>query len=58
MIRSSMPLATSALDRPFLGRELPDRLSVLALLLATVGAGGYMLADASFQVVAYSWAAA
>jgi len=56
MVRNATPLATSVLDWFFLGRELPDRMSVFMLSLALVGSVGYVECDASFQVTAYSWA--
>merc|ERR1719217_615971 len=49
-------LATRVLDWFFLGRELPDMRSWFALLIAALGAGGYMYFDAQFQMTAYSWA--
>jgi len=56
MVRNSTPLATCVLDWFFLGRELPDMRSWFALLIAALGAGGYMYFDAQFQMTAYSWA--
>lgn len=58
MVRNATPLVTSVLDWLFLGRDLPDRYSLFALLLALAGAAGYMLADAHFEMLAYSWAGA
>lgn len=57
MVRNATPLLTSVLDWLFLGRELPNRSSTGALLMALMGSVIYVWADANFQVRAYSWAA-
>merc|ERR1719473_1567679 len=49
MVRNSTPLATAVLDWVFLGRDLPDSRSWLALLIAAIGAAGYMYFDAGYQ---------
>lgn len=57
MVRNSTPLGIAILDWIFLGRELPDFRSWLALLTAAAGATGYMYFDAEFEIRAYSWSA-
>lgn len=58
VFRSLSPLCVSVLDWLFLGRELPEVRSVLALLGLVVGAIGYVMADSQFTVQgfsAYTW---
>merc|ERR1719265_2084166 len=58
MVRTSTPLITSVLGYLFLGRELPGFKSVAALLTSLVGSAFYVYYDSSFEIRAYSWAAA
>lgn len=56
--RSCTPLCVSVLDWLFLGRELPSRRSLAALLGVVVGAVGYVLCDSEFRLhglSAYGW---
>jgi len=58
VFRALSPLCVSVLDWMFLGRELPDARSVLALLGLVVGAVGYVHADSQFALLgvsAYKW---
>jgi GDP-mannose transporter len=58
VFRALSPLCVSVLDWLFLGRELPEMRSVLALLGLVVGAVGYVMADSQFAVLgfsAYKW---
>lgn len=55
VFRSSTPLVISVLDYVFLGRELPNRRSLVSLMFITCGALGYVMTDANFHVAAYSW---
>lgn len=55
VFRASTPIAISACDYLFLGRELPSRRSVASLLALLLGAAGYMSSDASFEVTGYFW---
>lgn len=50
MFRSSTPLVIALLDYAFLGRELPSLRSWASLLLLLVGAFGYVMYDANFEV--------
>jgi GDP-mannose transporter len=61
VFRSCCPIVVCVLDWAFLGRELPNRRSVLALLLIVTGAAGYVASDNAFRMVgwtAYSWVTA
>lgn len=56
--RACSPLCVSVMDWAFLGRELPSRRSLLALLGVLVGAIGYVLCDKEFRmhgISAYGW---
>mmetsp|Transcript_42007 Transcript_42007/g.76295 ORF Transcript_42007/g.76295 Transcript_42007/m.76295 type:complete len:357 (+) Transcript_42007:115-1185(+) len=58
VFRATSPLLVSFLDWWFLGRELPERGSVLALICIIAGSVGYVLADSEFDlkgVLAYKW---
>lgn len=55
VFRASTPLAISACDYFFLGRELPSQRSMMSLCALVAGAAGYMWSDASFEVTGYSW---
>lgn len=58
VFRALSPLCVSVLDWLFLGRELPEVRSVLALLGLVVGAFGYVMSDSQFAVLgfsAYKW---
>lgn len=57
MVRSATPLATAVLDWVFLSRELPSLRALGSLLLSLAGAVGFMLADSTFVIKAYSWGA-
>lgn len=56
--RSCTPLCVSVLDWLFLGRELPARRSLIALVGVVCGACGYVLSDREFELHglgAYGW---
>ena len=58
VFRASCPLAVCVLEWAFLGRQLPNCRSCLALLCIVFGTCGYVSADKSFGVGglrAYSW---
>jgi len=58
VFRACTPLCVSVLDYFFLGRALPSKQSVGALLIIMIGALGYVLTDKAFQVgglTAYTW---
>jgi len=58
VFRACTPLCVSVLDYFFLGRQLPSRRSLGALLVIVIGALGYVMTDAAFQVggiAAYTW---
>jgi len=58
VFRASTPLFVSAMDVLFLGREIPARRSLSALVGVVIGAFGYMQTDSEFQlngVSAYFW---
>lgn len=55
VFRSSTPLLIAILDWQCLGRELPNRRSLLSLAFITLGAAGYVLTDKGFRVDAYMW---
>lgn len=57
VFRASTPLFISLCDWLFLGRELPDRMSTVALLGLLGCATGYVLTDASFHIKGYIWVA-
>ena len=57
--RACSPLAVSVLDWSFLGRELPSRRSLLALLGISGGAVSYVLSDRTFKFgSSYYWVSA
>jgi len=59
VFRALSPLCVSFLDWFYLGREVPDAKSMLALLGLIIGAYGYVLSDSEFAldgIGAYSWA--
>lgn len=56
--RACSPLCVCVLDWALLGRELPNRQSLLALVGVVVGAVGYVLSDSEFRLHglgAYAW---
>ena len=55
MFRASTPLVICILDWWFLGRELPNAKSWMALGGLLLGAACYVLTDSSFAVTGYSW---
>jgi len=58
VFRACSPLFVSVLDYLFLGRELPNPRSLVALLGVVAGAVAYVLADGDFMVrgiAAYNW---
>eukprot|EP00908_Phaeocystis_cordata_P004499 Transcript_14879.p2 GENE.Transcript_14879~~Transcript_14879.p2 ORF type:complete len:318 (-),score=164.82 Transcript_14879:1463-2416(-) len=55
VFRASTPLMISLCDYWFLGRELPDRRSTVALLCLLLMAVGYVASDAHFIVKGYMW---
>ena len=58
VFRASCPLAVCVLEWAFLGRQLPNCRSCLALLCILLGVLGYVSADKSFVVGgihAYTW---
>eukprot|EP00440_Ansanella_granifera_P036595 gb/GFBE01039702.1/.p1 GENE.gb/GFBE01039702.1/~~gb/GFBE01039702.1/.p1 ORF type:complete len:361 (+),score=65.44 gb/GFBE01039702.1/:1-1083(+) len=58
VFRSCGPIIVSVLDWMYLGRELPNKRSILALFVVLVGAVGYVMADSEFQMhgaIAYGW---
>lgn len=57
VFRSSTPVAISALDYLFLGRQLPSRRSSISLLGMFLAAIAYVETDSQFEVQAYSWVA-
>ena len=57
VFRASTPLFISLCDWCFLGRELPDRMSTVALMGLLGCATGYVLTDASFHIKGYAWVA-
>lgn len=57
VFRSSTPILIAVLDYMFLGRELPNTRSWCSLLMLLVGAAGYVMVDADFEVRAYMWVA-
>ena len=59
IFRACTPLAVSFCDWVFLGRELPSKSSLAALLVIAIGAYGYVLTDSQFKMdglSAYYWA--
>lgn len=58
VFRASTPLAVSALEVVFLGRQVPDAKSLTALLATAISAAFYVATDAQFIVeglAGYSW---
>lgn len=51
MFRASTPLVVSVCDYLFLGRELPDQRSILALLGLLAGTLGYVYSDSTIVVM-------
>jgi len=58
VFRSSTPIVISVLDYLCLGRQLPTLRSWASLILVLCGAVGYVMADAEFEMKAYSYVAA
>lgn len=58
VFRSSTPLLISFLDYVFLGRQLPDKRSIISLTFILLGAVVYVLTETSFDVRAYAWVTA
>lgn len=59
--RACSPLCVSLMDWAFLGRELPSRRSLVALVGVLAGAIGYVLCDSEFRLHglgAYGWVSA
>jgi len=55
VFRASTPIVIGVADWLFLGRELPNLRSVLAMLFLVVGACAYVFFDANFNVSGYTW---
>jgi len=58
VFRACAPIVVAGLDYVYLGRDLPNKKSTVALLAILVGAAGYVLSDAQFAadgLYAYSW---
>uniref|UniRef100_A0A7S3AR80 Sugar phosphate transporter domain-containing protein n=1 Tax=Haptolina ericina TaxID=156174 RepID=A0A7S3AR80_9EUKA len=58
VFRASTPLVIGVADWIFLGRELPNKRSLFAMLSLMVGAGLYVHFDGDFNVNGYMWVAA
>lgn len=58
IFRSSTPLLIACLDYAFLGREMPNMRSWLALVAILIGAMLYVQTDSNFEVRAYTWVCA
>jgi len=55
VFRACTPIVVSVLDYLFMGRQLPSKQSVFALLIVAGGAIGYMANDSAFAMD--GWAA-
>ena len=55
VFRASTPIIVSIADYIFLGRELPQARSWMALLGLVFGAGGYVMTDHAYHVSGYFW---